>query len=336
MTLTPELLLHGYSIGVFPMAEHRNDPEVFWVDPQRRGVLPLDRFRIARSLARRMRRGDYRISIDEDFARVVQGCADRADTWISEEISQHYSILHDTGHAHSLEVWDGEALIGGVYGVVLGAAYFGESMFSRRDDASKIALAYLVDRLNQAGFTLFDTQFLTDHLASLGGVEISRAQYHQHPQPLTSGGDTAQHPDIVARMIKRAQRRGGCNHPAFEPDFGPVLFAQGQKGKRIAGRVVGRIAAIAQGHIQPQNPRASTGGQLYVNRAAIDLVQPAQHRAKARCRLFLSRSRQAQTGNHTGKDQPLHSSPPLPDTNFSNRFIRLTAPWVSSISSPGA
>lgn len=179
MTLTPEILLHGYSIGVFPMAERRNDPEIFWVDPRRRGILPLDGFRISRSLARRMRRGGFDIRIDTDFAGVLDGCADRAETWINPEIRSNYLQLHRLGHAHSLEVWQDGILTGGVYGVVLGAAFFGESMFSRRTDASKIALAYLVDRLNQAGFVLFDTQFPTDHLASLGGIEITRADYHR-------------------------------------------------------------------------------------------------------------------------------------------------------------
>lgn len=179
MNLSPELLLHGYSIGIFPMAEHRDDPDVFWVDPKRRGVMPLDGFHISRSLARQMRRDQYRISINADFSRVVQGCADRAETWINQEILQYYNILHIRGHAQSLEIWEEDVLVGGVYGVVLGGAFFGESMFSRRADASKIALAFLVDRLNLTGFTLFDTQFLTDHLASLGGIEISRAQYHR-------------------------------------------------------------------------------------------------------------------------------------------------------------
>lgn len=178
MSLSPELLLHAYSIGIFPMAEHRDDPEVFWVDPKRRGVFPLNGFRISRSLARRMRRGGFRVSIDQDFAGVLDGCADRAETWINAEIRQHYLDLHTLKHAHSLEVWNGPDLVGGVYGVVVGAAFFGESMFSRQTDASKIALAYLVDHLRQAGFTLFDTQFLTSHLASLGAVEISRTQYH--------------------------------------------------------------------------------------------------------------------------------------------------------------
>ncbi|MCB1343249.1 MAG: leucyl/phenylalanyl-tRNA--protein transferase [Pseudooceanicola sp.] len=190
MELTPEILLHGYSIGIFPMAAHRDDPEVFWVDPRRRGVFPLDDFHISRSLARRLRRGGYRVARNEDFAGVLDGCADRADTWINEEIRALYLELHRRGHAHSFEVWMDGALAGGVYGVVLGAAFFGESMFSRRTDASKIALAYLVDVLRRGGFTLFDTQFLTEHLASLGAVEIPRAAYHrQLEQALTSRAD---------------------------------------------------------------------------------------------------------------------------------------------------
>ena len=177
--LTPQLLLNAYASGVFPMAEHRDDPEIFWVDPRRRGVFPLDRFHISRSLARRMRRCGYQIRINSDFEGVVLGCADRAETWINAEIFELYNQLHALGFAHSLEVWDNDALIGGVYGVALGRAFFGESMFSRRTDASKIALAYLVDRLNTAGFTLFDTQFITPHLASLGAIEIPRARYRQ-------------------------------------------------------------------------------------------------------------------------------------------------------------
>ncbi|WP_299414712.1 leucyl/phenylalanyl-tRNA--protein transferase [uncultured Sulfitobacter sp.] len=177
-TLTPELLLHGYSVGIFPMSEGRDDPEIFWVDPRRRGIMPLDGFHISRSLRRDMRHSSWKITINRDFESVLDGCADRDDTWINAEIRQLYGALHTRGQAHSLEVWEEDTLVGGVYGVVLGAAFFGESMFSRRTNASKIALACLVDRLNQGGFTLFDTQFITDHLASLGGVEISRAQYH--------------------------------------------------------------------------------------------------------------------------------------------------------------
>ena len=177
--LTPELLLRAYAAGVFPMAEGRDSAEIQWVDPRKRGVFPLDGFHISASLAKRIRSTRYEIRSNTDFAGVVRACADRPETWINDTIFQLYLALHETGFAHSLEVWDGEALVGGVYGVTLGAAFFGESMFSRRTDASKIALAYLVDHLARAGFALFDTQFLTPHLASLGAVEISRAEYRR-------------------------------------------------------------------------------------------------------------------------------------------------------------
>lgn len=175
--LTPALLLQAYQVGVFPMSEGRDDPEVFWVDPKMRGVLPLDGFNISRSLARTMRRGHFTVTCDVAFADVVKGCADRDETWINDTIFDLYLRLHQQGVAHSVEVWEGADLVGGVYGVTIGGAFFGESMFSRKTDASKVALAYLVDRLVLGGFTLFDTQFITDHLASLGAVEIPRATY---------------------------------------------------------------------------------------------------------------------------------------------------------------
>ena len=177
--ITPELLLQAYAMGVFPMAEGRDDPVVHWVDPRLRGIFPLDGFHISRSLAKLIRQGRFTITTDRDFAGVVRGCADRAETWINEEIFNLYNALHETGHAHSLEVWQDGRLVGGVYGVVLGAAFFGESMFSRETGASKVALAWLVHRLRAGGFQLFDTQFLTPHLASLGAVEIPRAAYHK-------------------------------------------------------------------------------------------------------------------------------------------------------------
>lgn len=161
------------------MAGSRDDPEIHWVDPRRRGVLPLDGFHISRSLARRIRRAEWQITTDRAFRAVVEGCSDRPETWINPEILDLYLELAGMGFAHSLEVWEGEELVGGVYGVALGAAFFGESMFSRRRDASKLALAYLTHRLRAGGFRLFDTQFLTTHLASLGAVEISRAEYHR-------------------------------------------------------------------------------------------------------------------------------------------------------------
>ncbi|MDE0590060.1 leucyl/phenylalanyl-tRNA--protein transferase [Halocynthiibacter sp. C4] len=175
--LTPEILLNAYAAGVFPMAESRDNPEIFWVDPQHRGIFPLDGFHISRSLARSLRKGSYQIHVNRDFAACVSACADREETWINDEIFSLYNALNEHGFAHSLEVWDQDALVGGVYGVTLGGAFFGESMFSRQRDASKIALAYLVDRLRRCGYVLFDTQFLTPHLASLGAIEIPRATY---------------------------------------------------------------------------------------------------------------------------------------------------------------
>ncbi len=176
--LTPELVLRAYAMGIFPMADGRDNPEIVWIDPTRRGILPLDGFHISRSLAREIRRARYKVRINSDFRGVVEGCADRPETWINAEIFNLYLMLHHMGFAHSIEVWDGPRLVGGSYGVALGAAFFGESMFSRQSNTSKIALAYLVDRLVVGGFTLLDTQFLTDHLASLGGIEISRETYH--------------------------------------------------------------------------------------------------------------------------------------------------------------
>lgn len=177
--LTPDLLLRAYAAGVFPMSDSRDAPDVFWVDPRMRGIIPLNGFHISRSLRRHILRSPYQLRVNQDFAGTVQGCADREETWINGQIFDLYMQLHLSGFAHSLEVWDGAELVGGVYGVTLGAAFFGESMFSRRTDASKIALAYLVSRLRYGGFQLFDTQFVTDHLISLGAVEIPRAEYHK-------------------------------------------------------------------------------------------------------------------------------------------------------------
>jgi leucyl/phenylalanyl-tRNA--protein transferase len=176
-SITPDLLMQAYRIGVFPMSEHRDDPEIFWVDPKHRGIIPLEAFHISRSLAKTIRRADFQVTLNRDFEAVLDACADRKDTWINDRIRSLYMALHARGQAHSLEVWRNDHLIGGVYGVTLGAAFFGESMFSRATNGSKIALAFLNHHLRASGFTLFDTQFLTDHLASLGAIEIPRAEY---------------------------------------------------------------------------------------------------------------------------------------------------------------
>ena len=175
--LTTKILLEAYRSGVFPMAEDRNSRKLFWVNPQERGVVPLNRFHISRSLTRQLRKEQHQIKINHDFDAVIACCAGRDDTWINRDIQRAYRRLFDIGHVHTTEVYDGSRLVGGVYGVSIGAAYFGESMFSHTTNASKIALAYLVDRLRLAGFQLFDTQFITPHLASLGAIEISRDTY---------------------------------------------------------------------------------------------------------------------------------------------------------------
>ncbi len=176
--LTPDLMLQAYASGIFPMAETRDDPELFWVNPQFRGIFELENFHISRSLSRKIRQEPFTIRTNTAFMDVIAGCAGREQTWINAPLLELYEQLHKMGYAHSQEVWEGDVLVGGVYGLSIGAAFFGESMFSHRTDASKIALAYLVDRLRQGGFALFDTQFITPHLASMGAVEISHDDYN--------------------------------------------------------------------------------------------------------------------------------------------------------------
>ncbi|MEM8789553.1 MAG: leucyl/phenylalanyl-tRNA--protein transferase [Pseudomonadota bacterium] len=177
--ISARLLLEAYASGVFPMAESADSAEIFWVDPKTRGVLPLDGLHISKSLRKTLRRGGFEVRLNTRFMEVVQACGARAETWINKEILALYQDLHRTGYAHSVEVWSGGQLTGGLYGVALGGAFFGESMFSARPDASKIALVHLVARLRVGGFTLLDTQFVTDHLERLGTVEITRGAYHR-------------------------------------------------------------------------------------------------------------------------------------------------------------
>ena len=178
LELTPELVLRAYGAGVFPMADHAEAEDVYWVDPRKRGILPLNGFRLSRSLRKKILNGDHRVRIDTAFDAVLDACADRPETWINPTIRALFVQLHRMGHAHSVEVWKGGELVGGLYGLRLGAAFFGESMFSRMRDASKIALAHLVARLRAGGFTLLDTQFTTPHLESLGARAVPRTHYH--------------------------------------------------------------------------------------------------------------------------------------------------------------
>ncbi|MHA1113325.1 MAG: leucyl/phenylalanyl-tRNA--protein transferase [Alphaproteobacteria bacterium] len=179
--VTPELVIEAYRRGLFPMAESRDADTLYWFDPERRGILPLDAFHVSRGLCRRIRGAPFVIRVNRAFAEVMRGCADpasgRRETWINDEILDLYGALHEAGLAHSVECWEGETLVGGIYGVALGAAFFGESMFGRRPDASKIALVHLAARLRVGGFRLFDVQYVTDHLRRFGAIEIDRDDY---------------------------------------------------------------------------------------------------------------------------------------------------------------
>ncbi len=181
MDLSPELLLRAYAVGIFPMAESRGEREIHWIDPDYRGILPLDAVHVPRRLERRLRRGDFEVRCDTAFHQIIDACATpnpgRRETWINPIIERLYIALHEMGFAHSVECWQDGKLCGGLYGVALGAAFFGESMFYRVTDASKVALVHLAARLGKSGFTLLDTQFETSHLRQFGVVEVSREVY---------------------------------------------------------------------------------------------------------------------------------------------------------------
>ena len=181
--ITPEVLLRAYACGIFPMSESADDPSLFWVEPEFRGVIPLDGFRLASRLARTVRGDRFAVTVDTAFNRIVSECAapapDREDTWINRRIRELYGALHQMGHAHSVEVWHDGDLAGGLYGVSLGGAFFGESMFHRARDASKVALVHLVARLVAGGYILLDTQYVTDHLLTFGAVEVPRQRYRR-------------------------------------------------------------------------------------------------------------------------------------------------------------
>lgn len=175
--ITPELLLAAYASGYFPMAQNRNDPELHWFSPEKRGIIPLDDFHIPKSLAKFLKKNPFEVSMDRVFRNVITACAEREETWINDKIIDLYCELHQMGHAHSVECWHEGKLVGGLYGVSLGGAFFGESMFSHMTNASKTALAALVDRLKETGYQLLDTQYVNDHLKQFGVIEVEQKEY---------------------------------------------------------------------------------------------------------------------------------------------------------------
>ena len=245
--LDPRLLLQCYAAGIFPMADSRTAAELFWVEPRHRAIIPPDRFHMSRSLRRTLRSGKFQVTLDRDFAGVITACADRAETWINGEIERAMLALHSTGHAHSVEVWDSHSgdLVGGVYGVRLGRAFFGESMFSRATDASKVALAWLVARLKVGGFTLLDCQFMTDHLASLGAVSVSRADYVASLSAALGGGAASG----AASEVESALPGGvPSERPGAAPEFlalDRLLVSTGAAGAAApAGYVIAQLLGV--------------------------------------------------------------------------------------------
>lgn len=233
--LDPELVLRAYAMGVFPMAEHRDEASVFWVEPRQRAILPLDGFHLSRSLRKTIVADRFRVTADQAFERIIALCAeaveDRPDTWINPAIERVFIELHHRGFAHSIECWDGESLVGGLYGLALGRAFFGESMVSRARDASKVAIATLVARLRAGGFQLLDCQFMTDHLASLGAVEVPREAYLVllsaalgEGSAGLAGGDA-----VVAGDFGALDRFGAALPPSASPTDSPPV-----SGKVIA------------------------------------------------------------------------------------------------------
>lgn len=189
--ITPQILLRAYAAGVFPMAESADDPALYWIEPDERGVLPLDDFHVSRSLRKSVRQKKFEIRIDTAFGEVIRACAEkrpgRKDTWINSRIISLYTQLHRINCAHSVEAWVGGKLVGGLYGVKIGAAFFGESMFSRATDASKVCLVHLVARLRFGGFTLLDAQFVNNHLTQFGAIAVKKAEYHKLLEPALAG-----------------------------------------------------------------------------------------------------------------------------------------------------
>lgn len=211
--ITPQVLLKAYACGIFPMAESAQDPAIYWVEPELRGIIPLDRVHIPRSLAKTVRSECYEIRYDSDFQGVIDGCAAPGDgrrkTWINDRIRMLYGELHEIGYCHTVEAWKDDKLVGGLYGVRLGCAFFGESMFHTERDASKVALIHLIARLRKGGFTLLDTQFVTEHLRTFGAVEVDRKRYHSLLEAALDGFGTFDQlsadvsPDFILQSVSQ-------------------------------------------------------------------------------------------------------------------------------------
>ena len=244
--LDPRMLLQGYATGIFPMADSRDAEDLFWVEPRNRAIIPLHKFHMSRSLRKVIRSGRFTVTRDRAFADVIAACAERDETWINAELEAAMIALHGSGHAHSIEVWDGEpsasALVGGLYGVKLGRAFFGESMFSRATDASKVALAWLVARLRVGNFTLLDCQFMTEHLASLGAVTIPREAYVALLSAALGGGAAV--PGVAAGLLVDALSRA----PDAAPDFAALDRLLEVTGAAGAPGPAGYVIAQLLGH----------------------------------------------------------------------------------------
>ena len=240
--LDPRLLLQGYATGIFPMADSRDAAELFWVEPRNRAIIPLDGFHMSRSLKRVLRSGRFAVTHDREFRAVITACADREETWINAELEHAMLALHGSGHAHSLEVWSDGKLVGGLYGVKLGRAFFGESMFSRMRDASKVALAWLVARLKVGNFTLLDCQFMTEHLASLGAVSVPRETYVALLSAALGGGGA------VGVSATGALVEGLGRTPDAAPDFVALDRLLELAGAAGTGGPAGYVISQLLGH----------------------------------------------------------------------------------------
>ena len=311
--ITPQVLLKAYACGIFPMAESAEDNALYWIEPERRGILPLDRVHVPQRLARTIRKGGFTVRIDHDFDAVIEGCAaprsGRRSTWINGRIRGLYRDLFALGHCHTVEVYDEEQLIGGLYGVHLGRAFFGESMFSRARDASKIALVYLVARLKFGGFELLDTQFVTGHLARFGAIEVGRPEFQRLLEGALGGGAAggagrrcrcrgfrgvlvarrgrrrgrglaAREPDVVDRVLDRVKAGALGEHPAGEDalhlagELGLIHLDEGVGMGRLGG---GPRVAHPRRHLQRAELHGLIDRYLQMRDAARHLVQRGEH-----------------------------------------------------------